>query len=116
MRENRRCDSYGGCESHLSSSRTNGRSFMKSNPSDMDEKLRVFGDRVRRVWSERHPLTEKQLKSVRSTIEEQWQKEKTQTKKREISPSASSSERQQELKRDSQPQSQTKTKGHGHGH
>lgn len=51
---------------------------MPNDDTDAASKLKKLGQRVRQGWTNRHPIPDQSLDTVRQTVREEWQREQTQ--------------------------------------
>ena len=50
---------------------------MPDDTAKAEAKLRKLGERLRKAWAKRHPISEKSLETVRGAVREQWEKEQS---------------------------------------
>jgi hypothetical protein len=51
---------------------------MPNDNTDTASKLKKLGQRVRQGWTNRHPIPDQSLDTVRQTVRQEWQREQTQ--------------------------------------
>ena len=58
----------------------------KQNP-DAEAALKKLGHHLRLGWAKKHPVSDKNLESVKNTVREQWEQEQTASRTSKTAPS-----------------------------
>ena len=87
-----------------------------------ESKLRKLGEKLRQAWAKQHPLTPKELETVRQAVRKQWEAERRVAPMVDRHVSAPPSppnqrpahEREQERQNRARHQKQIRDQGHSH--
>ncbi len=97
---------------------------MTDDITESESKLRKLGVRLRQAWAKQHPLTPKELETVRQAVRKQWEAERRVEPVVDRHVSAPppppnprpAHEKEQERQIREQKQKQIRDQDHGHSH